>query len=62
MAKTEKWEDFTLNPTLVKFAAELPEIISDASHSEMYGVQLEGSSERYYNRLLPQVLRLTALL
>lgn len=51
MAKAEKWEDMTLNSTLVKFAAELPEILSEAGYDEMYGVQLEGGSERWISLL-----------
>lgn len=45
MAEAQKWEDFTLNETLVKFARDLPEILSSAGHDEMYGITLQATGE-----------------
>lgn len=44
-ASTAAWPDLNSDHPLAKFLAELPTILSDAQHSEMYGVQLEVSSD-----------------
>lgn len=44
MASTD-WKNLTPDHSLSKFAAELPGILEECSHNEMYGVKLEAPSE-----------------
>lgn len=44
---TMDWTHLPEDHSLWKFARELPDILSDAEHSEMYGVTLEGPAEGF---------------
>lgn len=44
--ETVTWPDFDADHPLSKFALELPSILIEAQHNEMYGVELIAPEDR----------------